>query len=182
VELQEFAMQAGRNPETAEAHTEDNFLNIPTGMISLFDMEENPNERQTNTGISDRPCAYPAEVGGLGFGWTVDSVVGNAKCGQAPGSGCINGDVAREAQASNLFLKVADTITDDKLTMLELVAAEPLYNTIANTEIGILSDGRLAYFFMDLDSAAGLVWYAAIVFGAGQSAQRNSVTLHFQSD
>ena len=87
----------------------------------------------------------------MGFGWTFDSVVGNAKCGQALGSGCINGDVARVTQASNLFLKVADTITDDKLTMLELVAAEPLYNTIANTEIGILSGGQLAYFSMDLD-------------------------------
>ena len=33
-------MQAGRNLETAESHTEGNLLNIPTGMINLFDMEQ----------------------------------------------------------------------------------------------------------------------------------------------
>ena len=38
-ELLEFSQEAGVPRRDAQAHTEGNFLNIPTGFIDLFDME-----------------------------------------------------------------------------------------------------------------------------------------------
>merc|ERR1712232_1340716 len=89
-ELEEFSQQAGVPRVDAELHTEGNFLNIPTGLIDLFDMEGNPNEHQTSTGIADCPTPFPAQTGNLNF-CTFDALVRNRKCSPDSAVSCING-------------------------------------------------------------------------------------------
>jgi hypothetical protein len=54
-ELAAIIMQAGADATSTEADLEANFVDIPSGIIDLFNMEGNPNEHFTSTGAND--CA-----------------------------------------------------------------------------------------------------------------------------
>merc|ERR1719355_476666 len=95
-ELLMFTIDAGIALEVAELHSQGNFGNIPTGLIDLFDMEGNPNEHQTSTGVLDCPSTFPAEVGAFAANCTPNALFANNKCSPVFGSGCVNGDAARE--------------------------------------------------------------------------------------
>jgi hypothetical protein len=57
-ELAAITMQAGLNRNTTQAHMEGNFVDIPSGIIDLFNMEGNPNEHNVSTGINDCATFY----------------------------------------------------------------------------------------------------------------------------
>lgn len=52
-ELQDLTLLAGLDEETAQAHTDGNFINNPTGIQDLWNMEGATNEHVTSTGIND---------------------------------------------------------------------------------------------------------------------------------
>lgn len=110
-ELQEFSEEAGLPRVDAELHTEGNFLNIPTGKIDLFDMEGNPNEHQTSTGIADCPSPYPPQTGNLNACRVFDPIVGNVKCTPTPP--CQTPE--RAQRAFNIYLGAADISPKDGL-------------------------------------------------------------------
>jgi hypothetical protein len=57
-ELGAITIQAGLDPNTTQEHVEGNFVDIPSGLIDLFNMEGNPNEHFTSTGINDCATFY----------------------------------------------------------------------------------------------------------------------------
>jgi hypothetical protein len=57
-ELGAITIQAGLDPNTTQEHVECNFVDIPSGLIDLFNMEGNPNEHFTSTGINDCATFY----------------------------------------------------------------------------------------------------------------------------
>jgi hypothetical protein len=123
-ELQEFSQDAGVPRRDAKAHTEGNFLNIPTGLIDLFDMEGNPNEHQTSTGIADCPSPFPAQTGNLN-NCRFDQIVGQIKC--TPTLSCQTPQKAR--RAFDIYINAADKFPKDGiLTAAEFLAAELMFN------------------------------------------------------
>merc|ERR1719163_1056971 len=130
-ELFSFTIDAGISVGIGELHSQGNFGNIPTNLIDLFDMEGNPNEHQTSTGVLDCPTTFPAEVGAFAANCFPNALLANNKCAPVIGSGCINGDAARERRAFDLLFSTADTNRDGILTPQELMAVEPQYNTTA---------------------------------------------------
>jgi hypothetical protein len=131
------AIDAGLSPLQVANHVNGNFRNVPTRMMDIFNMEGNPNEHKTSTGILDCPSKFSAEVGPEGSNCTDDPVVGNKKCSSV--GTCTVGDVARMSTAFNLFYNAADEDADGFLTLAELKAVAPKYNT-KEGEFGAQSD------------------------------------------
>jgi len=52
-ELQQITLQSGLEPTLAQAHVDGNFVNQPTGVQDIFNMEGAPNEHDLSTGIND---------------------------------------------------------------------------------------------------------------------------------
>jgi hypothetical protein len=124
-ELQEFSEASGLPIVDAELHTEGNFLNVPSGVMDLFDMEGNPNEHQTSTGISDCPTPFPATVGNNNNCQFFDPILQQLKC--TPSTPCVSPQ--RSRSLFDLFITAADISPKDGiLTFLEAVAAEALFN------------------------------------------------------
>jgi len=137
-ELLDFSTQAGLARSVAEKHIDGNFRNIPTGRMNIFDMEGNPNEHVTSTGIMDCPSKFPSEVGSDASDCKTDDVIGNLKC--APVGGCVNGAFEREKKAFEFLQAQADTNHDGILTPAEFTAVQPKYSTTADNTFGRLSD------------------------------------------
>merc|ERR1712232_1204199 len=99
-ELLTFMMDAGVAENIAIGHVEANFAHIHSDMMNLFDMEGNPNEHQTSTGILDCPSSYQAEIGGSG-NCTFDALVRNRKCSPVSAVSCINVTACAKRELSN---------------------------------------------------------------------------------
>jgi len=136
-ELVAVAIDAGLSPSEVANHVNGNFRNVPTRMMDIFNMEGNPNEHKTSTGILDCPSNFPAEVGPEGSNCADDPVVGNKKCTSV--GDCRVGNVTRMMTAFNLFYSAADEDADGFLTLREIEAVAPKYNT-KEGRFGALSD------------------------------------------
>jgi hypothetical protein len=142
-ELQKLTLEAGVPERDAEMHSEGNFLNIPTGLIDIFDMEGNPNEHQTSTGISDCPSPFPSLAGALDY-CRLDKIVGQVKC--FPTQKCLT--PLRAKRAFEIFVKSADVLPKDGvITAGEFLALDKLYNISAFPKsplaiLGDINDGR----------------------------------------
>jgi hypothetical protein len=124
-ELEEFTMEAGVPSTDAALHAEGNFGNVPSSIMDLFDMEGNPNEHQTSTGIVDCPTPFPATVGNFNACQFFDPILQQLKC--VPTPNCAS--PARSRRLFGLFFNAADiSPTDGIITVAELVAAEVLFN------------------------------------------------------
>lgn len=72
VELFDISMRAGVPMDRGQVHIQENFRNIPSGKIDLFNMEGNPNEHITSTGINDCNTFYDNCRQVIGGTWLCD--------------------------------------------------------------------------------------------------------------
>lgn len=130
-ELFELAVDAGLCNESATAEMEENFRNIPTEQVNIFDMEGNINEHLLSTGINDCRTLFPTGFWGTRpFACANDSVTGAPKC-RTPDKTCLEVVPYKRAKFEQ-FWRVADTNDDLVLSKSEACAAQERYETLTN--------------------------------------------------
>lgn len=131
-ELFALAVGGGLSNESAAAEMVENFVNIPTRQVNIYDMEGNINEHRTSTGINDCATCFPT---GEGKGKRAracvnDSVTGAPKC-PTPDKTCLQYDAYKRAKFEQ-FWSVADANKDCILSKREACEAEPQYEALTN--------------------------------------------------